>query len=194
MKPKNILRHPFFKTLLFVCFVSLLALTAGIYNMQNIQSKNFANRLENVIPEIQVDAVQKIEISSALDNRKVTVFFDGTAWKVAERENAQADTLMIANFLQELSKVKPLKELDYSHDDKTLRDLNLADKIETDPETGKKNTPGIRLMLYGKDNNMLLDMMLGRGHIRPLENQMDKPQLDGRYIAIKKADRLKPVG
>ena len=137
--------------------------------------------------------VQKIEISSALDNRKTTIFFDGTNWKIAERANAQADTLMIANFLQELAKIKPLKEVDYQDGDQTLQKLNLLEHSETIEKNGKMNIPGIRLVLYDKNNEVVLSMILGRGHIRPLENQMDQPQLDGRYIAVKKDDGSLPV-
>lgn len=167
--------------------VTLLALIAYGYNRQHSSEKNSSRSISAKMPAFRPADVKKIVVGTELDHQTITIFFQDGLWRVAERGNAQADTSFIASFLEDLSNIKPLKEIDYIPESDTLQSLNLLDKQVT--KDGKNvNIPGIKLTLYDESNQILLDMTLGMGHIRPGSDPVEYSQIDGRYVLVKNAE------
>ncbi|GEM_PF-5028221 len=158
---------------LFICTV-LAVISAKRLALENSTPDAVSSSL--FMPRFSPEEVRTIEISWI--DEKITLKFMNDYWCVAERNNAQAATSKVADLLENISKISPLKEIQNSPD--TLRELNLSDTPAED-RTGT----GILVVLRGDQDREILRFMLGRGHAKLSADQIGNYAMQGydsRYI------------
>ena len=193
--------------LLFLAFVTALAVVSEftLRNRSDSESGGGPDRL--IAPAFRPEDVRTIEISwsnrmaDGVRVEKSTLSFnpDGKYWALKERGGAQAASSQIAELLENLSKIEPLKALNISgvgdYMDLHLvsdREVGAADE-KSDPKRSElEKSEGILVVLRDERGTELLRMMLGAGHNRAASDRIGiQPGQDpvGRYIRIWYSDR-----
>ena len=173
--------------ILFLAVVTGLAVVSELRLRREYASASTSARL--ALPKFRPEDVRSFVISRR--NQKSTLDFveDGRYWAVKERDGAQAASAQVADLLEGLSKVAPLKELKISGMD-DYKDLNLvsAEEIAAPGAAADlKNSEGILVVLRDKNDNELLRVMLGYGHVRLAADRIGNlavQGVDGRYIRV----------
>ena len=142
-----------------------------------------ADGLRSEIPEFDPASAQSFKVTSGA--RSVTVSRDGAYWVVADRDNAQADTAYVADFLSSVSSIRPLKEMDASSES-SLRELGLSEDSQDH----------IKVEFFDSAGKQIHILELGGAHYRREAEQiggMSVSAPDARYIAVRDSRGAKRV-
>lgn len=110
-----------------------------------------------------------------------TLAFENGAWVVRERGSARAQTARVVEFLNTLSTVRPLKELEHC-DAKTIESLHLLEKTEK-----SSSIPGLKISLRDPRGKEIFSLILGKGHYTQRPSGLpgyETSSADGRYILL----------
>ena len=182
--------------ILFLVLVTALAVVSELRLRRDSVSASAASGL--ALPQFRPEDVRTVEISWRTQKSTLDFMPDGNYWAVKERAGAQAASALVAELLDGLAKVAPLKELETSGIG-DYRELNLVSPEEiaapgADPAL--KNAEGILAVLRDKDGGELLRIMLGRGHTRRAADRIGNLAVqgyDGRYIRVWYPDKSSRV-
>ena len=167
--------------ILFLAAVTALAVVSELRLRHDTFSGAAADRL--AMPQFRSEDVRTVEISWRTQKTTLDFMPDGKYWAVKERDGAQAASAQVAELLEGLAKIAPLKELEISDGD--IRELNLETKEES--AASSKNAEGILVVLRDEKGAELLRMMLGRGHTRLAADRIGNLAIqgyDGRYVRV----------
>ena len=166
-------------------FVVLTALTAAaLYCGTPMRRRYSARGLHISLPAAKAEKASKIVIRWR-DVHTTLLLKDGR-WVVEERGLRPASVPRISALLNSLSTLAPVKQL-HNVDQAALRQLRL---VENDP----KLIPGVRLILYDRDDRELFSILLGKGHfVRPEPGRTASGDAEGRYVLIDGKVYLIPV-
>ena len=166
-------------------FVVLTALTAAaLYCGTPMRRRYSARGLHISLPAAKAEQASKIVIRWR-DVHTTLLLKDGR-WVVEERGSRPASVPRISALLNSLSALAPVKQL-HNVDQAALRQLRL---VEKDP----KLVPGVRLILYDRDDRELFSILLGKGHfVRPEPGRTASGEAEGRYVLIGGKVYLIPV-
>ncbi len=161
-------------------FLILLAAAAVAAYMRNRADGIMANRRESVelFQEFDPEDVRVIEVSGG--GSRLRVECKDNVWVLPESENACASRANVIEFLTQLSKTKPLRELE-SADAETLKNLNLS----KDPDAPLGYGGGIHIRLENGKNEVLTELTLGKAHLHREAGalfQSKAREYDGRYV------------
>ena len=168
--------------ILFLAAVTALAVVSELRLRRDSVSADASARL--ALPPFRSEDVRAVEISWRAQKTTLDFVPDGKYWAVRERNGAQAASAQVADLLEGLAKIAPLKELEISGR-QDCEDLNLVTKEEI--ADGAKNSEGILVVLRDEKGSELLRMMLGRGHTRLAADRIGNLAIqgyDGRYVRV----------
>ena len=168
--------------ILFLAAVTALAVVSELRLRRDTFSGATADRL--AMPQFRSEDVRTVEISWRTQKTTLDFVPDGQYWAVKERDGAQAASAQVAELLEGLAKIAPLKELEIAGDE-DIRELNLETKEES--ASSSKNSEGILVVLRDGKGAELLRMMLGRGHTRLAADRIGNLAIqgyDGRYVRV----------
>ena len=168
--------------ILFLAAVTALAVVSELRLRRDAFSGAASDRL--AMPQFRSEDVRTVEISWRTQKTTLDFVPDGKYWAVKERNGAQAASAQVAELLEGLAKIAPLKELEISGDE-DIRELNLETKEES--ASSSKNAEGILVVLRDGKGAELLRMMLGRGHTRLAADRIGNLAIqgyDGRYVRV----------
>ena len=182
MKKRNVI------LILFLAAVTALAVVSELRLRHDSVSGAASDRL--AMPEFRSEDVRAVEISWRTQKTTLDFVPDGKYWAVKERGGAQAASSQVADLLEGLAKIAPLKELEIAGPE-DYWDLNLVTKEEAaapPPGSGSnRSAEGIQVVLRDEKGAELLRMMLGRGHTRLAADRIGNLAIqgyDGRYIRV----------
>jgi len=181
---------------LFLAAVTALAVVSELRLRRDSSSSSASVRL--ALPQFRPEDVRTLEISWRTQKSTLDFMADGQCWAVKERAGAQAASAQVADLLEGLAKVAPLKELEVSGID-DYKDLNLVLPEEIaapGAPSDLKNSEGILAVLRGEDGGELLRIMLGRGHTRLASDRIGNLAVqgyDGRYVRVWYPDKSSRV-
>lgn len=141
--------------------------------------KSASRETEALLPSFLPERVRRIE--TTYSDAKATLTFDDGYWSVAELDGAQADTRLIANFLDSLSRMRPIREIP-AGDEEALFDLHLAERAR--PDSNPPQGDGILTRLFDENGNELFRCMFGYGHEKVESANTERRAYDGRYVRI----------
>ena len=128
-------------------------------------------------PHFKTADVAQIEIS--WKEVKTSLIRKEGKWYLLQQGSLPASANKINNLLSALHSVSPVKELRNASKE-LLEDLHL-----TDPDSGSKKIPGIRVILKDASSGELFNILLGKGHfLRPEEGRNRSNQAEGRYVLV----------
>ena len=168
--------------ILFLAAVTALAVVSELRLRHDTFSGAAADRL--AMPQFRSEDVRTVEISWRTQKTTLDFMPDGKYWAVKERDGAQAASAQVAELLEGLAKIAPLKELEISDGD--IRELNLETK-EEGASASRNSSEGILVVLRDEKGAELLRMMLGRGHTRLAADRIGNLAIqgyDGRYVRV----------
>ena len=168
--------------ILFLAAVTALAIVSELRLRRDSFSGAASDRL--AMPQFRSEDVRSVEISWRTQKTTLDFVPDGQYWAVKERDGAQAASAQVAELLEGLAKIAPLKELEISGEE-DIRELNLETKEES--ASSSKNSEGILVVLRDGKGAELLRMMLGRGHTRLAADHIGNLAIqgyDGRYVRV----------
>lgn len=168
--------------ILFLAAVTALAIVSELRLRRDSFSGAASDRL--AMPQFRSEDVRSVEISWRTQKTMLDFVPDGQYWAVKERDGAQAASAQVAELLEGLAKIAPLKELEISGEE-DIRELNLETKEES--ASSSKNSEGILVVLRDGKGAELLRMMLGRGHTRLAADRIGNLAIqgyDGRYVRV----------
>ena len=168
--------------ILFLAAVTALAVVSELRLRRDTFSGAAADRL--AMPQFRSEDVRTVEISWRTQKTTLDFVADGQYWAVKERDGAQAASAQVAELLEGLAKIAPLKELEISDGD--IRELNLETK-EEGSAASRNTSEGILVVLRDGKGAELLRMMLGRGHTRLAADRIGNLAIqgyDGRYVRV----------
>jgi len=168
--------------ILFLAAVTALAVVSELRLRRDTFSGAAADRL--AMPQFRSEDVRTVEISWRTQKSTLDFVPDGKYWAVKERDGAQAASAQVAELLEGLAKIAPLKELEIAGGD--IRELNLETK-EEGAAASRNSSEGILVVLRDEKGAELLRMMLGRGHTRLATDRIGNLAIqgyDGRYVRV----------
>ena len=169
--------------ILFLAAVTALAVVSELRLRRDTFSGAAADRL--AMPQFRSEDVRTVEISWRTQKTTLDFVPDGQYWAVKERNGAQAASAQVAELLEGLAKIAPLKELEIAGDE-DIRELNLETK-EEGASASRNSSEGILVVLRDGKGAELLRMMLGRGHTRLAADRIGNLAIqgyDGRYVRV----------
>lgn len=169
--------------ILFLAAVTALAVVSELRLRRDTFSGAAADRL--AMPQFRSEDVRTVEISWRTQKTTLDFVPDGQYWAVKERDGAQAASAQVAELLEGLAKIAPLKELEIAGDE-DIRELNLETK-EEGASASRNSSEGILVVLRDGKGAELLRMMLGRGHTRLAADRIGNLAIqgyDGRYVRV----------
>ena len=169
--------------ILFLAAVTALAIVSELRLRRDTFSGAAADRL--AMPQFRSEDVRTVEISWRTQKATLDFVPDGQYWAVKERNGAQAASAQVAELLEGLAKIAPLKELEISGGE-DYRELNLETK-EEGASASRNSSEGILVVLRDGKGAELLRMMLGRGHTRLAADRIGNLAIqgyDGRYVRV----------
>ena len=170
-------------TLLFFAAVTaatVWAVCAG----RPMRRRHSGRGIHAALPASRVENTAKSVISWR-DGRTTLIRRDGQ-WLLEERGGRPASSVRVAALLNSLTGLTPVKEIQ-NVTPEILRELRLVDR---DPE----QIPGVRVKLYDRENRVLFDLLLGKGHfVRPEPGLPPSPDAEGRYVLTGGKVYLLPV-
>lgn len=178
MTRKNIIMRILF-------FLVLTGLTAAaLYCGTPMRRRYSARGLHISLPAAKAEKAAKIVIRWR--DVHTTLLLKNGRWVIEERGSRPASVPRISALLNSLSTLAPVKQL-HNVSQETLRQLRL---IENDP----KLIPGVRLILYDRENRELFNILLGKGHfVRPEPGRASSGEAEGRYVLVNDKVYLIPV-
>lgn len=169
--------------ILFLAAVTALAVVSELRLRRDTFSGAASDRL--AMPQFRSEDVRSVEISWRTQKTTLDFVPDGQYWAVKERDGAQAASAQVAELLEGLAKIAPLKELEISGEE-DIRELNLETK-EEGAAASRNSSEGILVVLRDGKGAELLRMMLGRGHTRLAADRIGNLAIqgyDGRYVRV----------
>jgi len=169
--------------ILFLAAVTALAVVSELRLRRDTFSGAAADRL--AMPQFRSEDVRTVEISWRTQKTTLDFVPDGQYWAVKERNGAQAASAQVAELLEGLAKIAPLKELEIAGEE-DYRELNLETK-EEGAAASRNPSEGILVVLRDGNGAELLRMMLGRGHTRLAADRIGNLAIqgyDGRYVRV----------
>ena len=169
--------------ILFLAAVTALAVVSELRLRRDTFSGAAADRL--AMPQFRSEDVRTVEISWRTQKTTLDFVPDGQYWAVKERNGAQAASAQVAELLEGLAKIAPLKELEIAGEE-DYRELNLETK-EEGASASRNPSEGILVVLRDGNGAELLRMMLGRGHTRLAADRIGNLAIqgyDGRYVRV----------
>ena len=169
--------------ILFLAAVTALAVVSEFRLRRESLSGAAADHL--AMPQFRSEDVRTVEISWRTQKTTLDFVPDGQYWAVKERNGAQAASAQVAELLEGLAKIAPLKELEIAGEE-DYRELNLETK-EEGAAASRNPSEGILVVLRDGNGAELLRMMLGRGHTRLAADRIGNLAIqgyDGRYIRV----------
>lgn len=160
--------------ILFFAIVTALGVMAFLVDSSRRPLADAAGNLLGELPVLNPADADSFTISS--NGNTIKLFRENGLWKVAERDNAQADTAFVAEFLTSLSSIRPLKEMEVKNDE-ALEELELSEKSPRRVAIEVRNSSGD--VVYSVD--------LGAAHYSKEPEKLGGVTLvapDGRYIGI----------
>ncbi len=144
------------------------------------------------LPDFKTEDIRKIEFRFGAMPPLQLVLQNGN-WIVRAENKPEiyANSRKIAELISDLKRARLLREL-YIQDEAAADSLALSDykegKTVLDPETKRPRLYyGAEVKIFGADQKILLDMMCGNAHYRPMEMVAENVSMqspDGRYIRI----------
>ena len=170
------------KTIFYLLLTGLTA--AALYCGTPLRRRYSARGLRVSLPTAKAEQAAKIVIRWR--NVHATLLLKNGQWVIEEQGYRKASVPRISALLNSLSTLSPVKQL-YNVTPETLRQLRL---VENDP----KLIPGVRLILYDRENRELFNILLGKGHfVRPEPGMPSSGNAEGRYVLIGGKVYLIPV-
>ena len=170
------------KILFYLILTGLAA--AALYSGTPLRRRYSARGLHVSLPAAKAEKAAKIVIRWR-DVHTTLLLKDGR-WTLEERGSRPASVPRISALLNSLSTLAPVKQL-HNVTPEILRQLRL---VENDP----KLVPGVRLILYDRENRELFNILLGKGHfVRPEPGMPPSGDAEGRYVLINGKVYLIPV-
>ena len=170
------------KILFYLVLTGLAA--AALYSGTPLRRRYSARGLHVSLSAAKAEKAAKIVIRWR-DVHTTLVLKDGR-WILEERGSRPASVPRITSLLNSLSTLAPVKQL-HNVTPEILRQLRL---VENDP----KLVPGVRLILYDRENRELFNILLGKGHfVRPEPGMPPSGDAEGRYVLINGNVYLIPV-
>lgn len=169
--------------ILFLAAVTALAVVSELRLRRDTFSGAASDRL--AMPQFRSEEVRTVEISWRTQKTTLDFVPDGQYWAVKERDGAQAASAQVAELLEGLAKIAPLKELEIAGEE-DIRELNLETK-EEGAAASRNSSEGILVVLRDGKGAELLRMMLGRGHTRLAADRIGNLAIqgyDGRYVRV----------
>ena len=169
--------------ILFLAAVTALAVVSELRLRRDTFSGAASDRL--AMPQFRSEDVRSVEISWRTQKTTLDFVPDGQYWAVKERDGAQAASAQVAELLEGLAKIAPLKELEISGEE-DIRELNLETK-EEGAAASRNSSEGILVVLRDGKGAEPLRMMLGRGHTRLAADRIGNLAIqgyDGRYVRV----------
>ena len=156
MKPKKIIMR-----ILFYLVLTGLAV-AALYCGTPLRRRYSARGLHISLPAAKSEKAAKIVVRWR--DVHTTLCLKNGRWILEERGSRPASVPRISALLNSLSMLAPVKEL-RNVTPEILRQLRL---VENDP----KLVPGVRLILYDRNDRELFNILLGKGHLKEvLDNE-----------------------
>ena len=128
--------------ILFLTAVTALAIVSELRLRRDSFSGAASDRL--AIPQFRSEDVRSVEISWRTQKTTLDFVPDGQYWAVKERDGAQAASAQVAELLEGLAKIAPLKELEISGEE-DIRELILETKEAS--ASSSKFSEGILVVL-----------------------------------------------
>lgn len=168
------------KMLVVKAGICLLFVLTAIISLCLNHSKNENKTLsmKHLLPEFSAEAPVEIRIS--WKKNVATLILDDAIWRVKERGNHPAENEKVIRLIEQIQKIRPLR--------RTIpADAETCSLLRVHPEehdAGK--IPGVRIQIYGKNRQLLRDLVLGAGYFTETEMVAPgrEPEPSGRWIGI----------
>ena len=142
--------------------------------------------VKSLLPAYSAGEPEKI-ILSWKDTRTTLLFTETKEWRIRERENHLADTATVAEFLESIRKLRPLRRA--VPDDRATCSRLRVNPEESEPE----KIPGLRVRIYGK-KGILRDLTFGIGYYQnPADRGKKDVMPDGRWAGVVLEDGQKVI-
>ena len=136
---------------------------------------------EKYLPAFEPDAPSRIILSWR--DAVTTLEFENGIWRVKERENHPADPGKVADFIESVRKVRPLRKA-------VPGDRETCTVLRVNPEEKElTKIPGVRVRIFASSGTVLRDLTLGLGYFTDPSKAGDaKVHPDGRWMGLVQED------